>query len=58
MRLPSFFWSTQFNYQIDTAFTTQLNYGQYDLWFHRQFLRQLNLKSFAQVELRHCRRSM
>lgn len=27
MRWPSFFWSTQFNYQIDVTLTTQLNYG-------------------------------
>lgn len=26
MRLPSFFWSTQFNYQISLSASTQLNY--------------------------------
>ena len=28
IRWPSFFWSTEFNYQIETLLTTQLNYGQ------------------------------
>ena len=54
MRLPSFFWSTQFNYQIDTLFTTQLNYGQWFDRVHEEFLRELNLKRFAQVELSYC----
>ena len=35
IRRPSFFWSTQFNYQIDAALATQLNYGKHEPRFHR-----------------------